>query len=186
MSERDIYNGDVLSSMIEILPGARRTPRALAIIAAQAVQQQEIEDAALDLRNALMLPTASGAWLDLLGRVVGEPREGLSDQDYRRFIAARLAVNASEGAVEQLLNIGRLLIEGAALYYPAYPAGYLLLLVTVDPLTVILQARIRAAVEQATASGVGVDLIEAGPTLDDVFLLDSSTMDGPDTMGRQF
>lgn len=54
---------------------------------------QELEDDFRDLRQYHILSNAVGDQLDQWGTLVGEEREGLSDDDYRDFIRARAAVN---------------------------------------------------------------------------------------------
>ena len=170
------YRDDVEARARAILISSLHQPRIIALVEATARRVQELEDAALDLRLVLDLDDATGGWLDRLGRIVGEAREGLDDQTYRRFVRARLAINRSEGGVEELLSIGRALSGGVALYHPAHPAGYQLTLVTPTPSPASLDARLRQRIEDATASGVGVALIIGAPNADAIFRLDVSTM----------
>jgi hypothetical protein len=171
------YIADTTQQGVERLTAKRRTPRVVQIVQAVTRPLQALEDLQLDLRGALLLDTATGGWLDRLGRIVGEPREGATDQDYRRFIRARLLINASEGGIAQVIRIAELLTDtGVVQYSDAFPAGYGLLLVTSAPPSATLQARIRDRVERATASGVGVSLVAGGPSLDTIFRLDLSAM----------
>lgn len=170
------YRDDVEQRAREVLISELQRPRIMALVDATARRVQELEDAALDLRLVLGLDDATGGWLDRLGRIVGETREGLDDQTYRRFVRARLAINASEGGVEELLSIGRALGGGTALYHPAYPAAYQLTLVTPTPSPASLDARLRQRITDATASGVGVALIIGSPDVDTIFRLDASAM----------
>lgn len=58
--------------------------------------------------DVLDVGRAVGVWLDLLGRVVGEPRDGRDDIDYRRGIRVRVLVNRANGRVAELAKIARL------------------------------------------------------------------------------
>jgi hypothetical protein len=57
--------------------------------------------------------TAVGAQLDTVGEIVGQPRNGLGDDDYRRFIFARIATNKSSGLVEDLITVAKLVLNDA-------------------------------------------------------------------------
>lgn len=70
------------------------------VSAMQAIENQE--QALLTQRS---LATAIGAQLDVLGKIVGESRDGLSDSVYRLYIAARVAANRSDGTVEDLITV---------------------------------------------------------------------------------
>ncbi len=56
--------------------------------------------------------TATGTTLDECGDFVGQPRNGVADDDtYRRYILAKAAVNFSKGLTETLIMIARLVID---------------------------------------------------------------------------
>lgn len=65
---------------------------------------QAIEDATLDLYMGFFLPGAVGFRLDLIGRRVGQLREGMSDEDYRTAILAKIAVNRSTGTYADVIR----------------------------------------------------------------------------------
>ncbi len=48
--------------------------------------------------------------LDIIGSVVGEPRNGLSDDDYRKVLRTKIISNRSDGSIETLNDFGRLLL----------------------------------------------------------------------------
>lgn len=186
-----IYIDDHVQAAKDTITAKRRTLRVLAIVAAMTRPAQLIEDTILNLRGQLALESATGGWLDRLGRVVGERREGATDQVYRRFIAARLVINASEGSIEEILQIGRLLAERAEAYYSsAYPAGYGLLILNVAPPDTVTLARIRDRIERGTSAGVAIHLGSSAASIEDTFRLDYSAMPAPgdpgDGMGKAF
>lgn len=68
----------------------------------------------------------TGAQLDQIGAKVGQERNGLNNQDYRRYIRARIATNNSDGLRENLINIAVLIINDPDAYIKVtelYPAG---------------------------------------------------------------
>ncbi|HEY3802246.1 MAG TPA: hypothetical protein VGL61_06540 [Kofleriaceae bacterium] len=54
---------------------------------------------------------AVGAQLDVLGKIVGQVRLGSSDDDYRRYIQARIAANRASGKREELINVAKLVLS---------------------------------------------------------------------------
>ena len=75
---------------------------------------QSAEDALQQLLTQRSLGTAVGAQLDVLGAIVGQPRQGLSDDDYTRYIRARIATDRSNGLINELLNITSLILNDPA------------------------------------------------------------------------
>jgi hypothetical protein len=75
---------------------------------------QPVEDAGQQLLNQRGLATAIGAQLDVIGRIVGQPRDtALSDSSddlYRRVLAGRIAATRSQGNVEDLIKVASLVI----------------------------------------------------------------------------
>lgn len=56
--------------------------------------------------------TAVGAQLDAVGKLVGRARQGVADDEvYRRFIRATISANKSDGLIEDLLTIARLVVD---------------------------------------------------------------------------
>lgn len=66
---------------------------------------QEAETAVFGLLGVLELGTATGVWLDRLGGIVGERRQGVVDAAYRRYALARVQANKSNGTVEDLIAV---------------------------------------------------------------------------------
>jgi hypothetical protein len=71
---------------------------------------QRFENASIEMLNERTVDVAVGAQLDLLGKIVGQPRLGFTDDLYRRYIRARIAVNRSTGKREEIIRIARLVL----------------------------------------------------------------------------
>jgi hypothetical protein len=71
---------------------------------------QRLENAMIQVRDGYDPDTAVGVQLESDGKLVGQPRAGLADDVYRRYIKARILVNRSTGKREELLKIGRLIL----------------------------------------------------------------------------
>lgn len=64
-------------------------------------------------QNALMrfVYNATGVTLTYLGLIVGQEREGVTDDDiFRRYVSAKISVNSSDGTGEEMYNISKLII----------------------------------------------------------------------------
>ena len=100
------HSGKMLARLAEEF----RKPRISAILTGEAAQYQAIEDAFWQLLVERGVDTAVGNALDVLGRIVGEPRQGALDADYRLRVRARIRVNRSDGTIEDIIEVVRLLI----------------------------------------------------------------------------
>jgi len=88
----------------------RDKPRVIGLLSAFVKQVQGIEDGIWGIFAARQISTAVGQQLDVLGRVVGEPRNGRTDVSYRTAIQARVLLNLSSGTVEEIYAIFTLLL----------------------------------------------------------------------------
>lgn len=61
--------------------------------------------------------TAVGAQLEIIGRIVGQGREGLIDADYRRYIRARIVANNSNGTIDNILVVASLVVYDVGVSY---------------------------------------------------------------------
>lgn len=123
---------------------------------------QQLEDTAFELVLQRRVKLAAGAALDRLGAIVGEPRDGLADDDYRRFIQARIETNIGEGEIPRLLSVVSTITGSAdVLYIPRYPAAYTVSYVVENLNAPGVQARIARQVGELTPAGVGYRVVEA-------------------------
>ncbi len=72
-------------------------------------ESTDIEDVCQDLMDDRNLDSALGVQLDQLGLLVGETRKGRNDDDYRLAIKLRIAINTSNGTVEDVIKVIRLI-----------------------------------------------------------------------------
>src|SRR5437870_5119087 len=92
----------------------KNKPRLAGLLGSFTAQIQALEDAALGSAGltTLTLANASGIWLDVIGKLVGQPRNGQVDAQYRLFLNARIAVNRSSGTIEDILTTFAVLTAG--------------------------------------------------------------------------
>lgn len=97
------------------------------LLAGLVSQFQPIEEAFAQLLLERSVNNAVGAQLDAIGKIVGQPRSGLVDDDYRRFVRARIAANRSSGLVDDILRVIALVVFDPAAhlqYIPQHPAAF--------------------------------------------------------------
>jgi hypothetical protein len=80
-------------------------PRWAALWRSYSVQGQELEDVFWDIFLAFLIDSAVQSRLEALGRIVGQPRRGAADNEYRVYVKARIAVNRSHGRIPDLLRL---------------------------------------------------------------------------------
>ena len=103
------------------------SPKLRALTAAIVSMLADLEIAADDLREKRLIDTAEGVQLDGCGAIVGEPRNGLSDEDYRARLKFRIFANTSRATPADMIKALKFLTSpGDCQYLEAYPATALL------------------------------------------------------------
>lgn len=138
----------------------RDRPRLAALMAAICAQVQDLEDRLFDAWLSRPITVATGDGLDLWGELLGEPREGAADGEYRGFLQARLIVLRSTGRIDELLLVAGLISAGVATYSTAYPAGYRIAVEVGDVMSDALAARVVRTLDAMRPAGVGADVVE--------------------------
>ncbi len=114
----------------------RDKPNIIALVTAFAERYQDVEDVFQDLLTERDVYSAIGVQLDVIGRIVGMPRNGLVDADYRRYIFAQIATNNSDGLVEDLIAVSQLVLADATAYVEIKNQGVAGVAVRVGVITV--------------------------------------------------
>lgn len=85
---------------------------------------QDAEDTLQDMFVNRNVNTAAGVQLDMIGKIVGRPRNGITDDEiYRRYIRAQIATNKSDGTINEILTIAGLVIFNNDAYYHLINSG---------------------------------------------------------------
>ncbi len=110
---------------VDLLIYRFRKTRIVAWLRSYLSEVQLAEDALWQLYVERRLPSAVGAQLDIIGRVVGEPRLDRDDAAYRPWIGARILANRSRGRAEELITIVRAVTPSTTLVHvrEEYPAA---------------------------------------------------------------
>jgi hypothetical protein len=119
-----------------------------------------------------------GVQLDVIGRIVGEPRQGRSDEEYRPFLRARILVNRSSGLTEQIITIVSVVLgdDAAIELREEFPAAFTMVAnnaIAVSPSAVISLLR------EAKAAAVRVLLEYTLVDDDETFTFASSAAPEP-------
>ena len=77
-------------------------PKLAAWMAMVGRQFDDLEQAFQSLLTLLNIDASNGAQLDNLGRVVGQPRQGVDDITYRLYLRARIKASHSSGTGEDI------------------------------------------------------------------------------------
>jgi hypothetical protein len=117
---------------------------------------QSVEDALQQLYSERRVDTAIGEQLDVLGRLVGQPRNGMVDDDYRRMIRARISVNRSKGTIADAITVSDLVIDDDAITYEVDNQGVAAYVVRLmgAPVTDTVAALLIAMLRDTAAGGV--------------------------------
>ncbi len=115
---------------------------------------QDVEDVLFDLLDNRSLTNAVGVQLDIIGELVGEPRQLRNDEDYRKALRYRALIARSSGTPTEVLNILQLLTEADKVaLWEHYPGN---IHVYAD---VGVNAFVVASLDRATAAAVSMRLM---------------------------
>jgi hypothetical protein len=119
---------------------------------------QSVEDALTQLALMRRIDTATGAQLDVLGRIVGQRRGGREDATFRRYIRARIRANKSRGTIGDVIKVAALVVgdEDAAIVLRNEGRAAYSLVVDGVPLAFVDSLVVLDLVRAATAAGVRV------------------------------
>jgi len=115
---------------------------------------QFLEDTIADLVSSWDIETALGKNLDLLGALVGERREGLEDEAFRRFIKARILANRSQSNADAFVGVLQLLAAPTSIrWQPLYPRGFQIFFTVSTPLEVKVRRKIQRVIASMRPTG---------------------------------
>lgn len=170
---------DQVATALSRLPQQFRSsaqPNIEAFMRILAAPLQDVQRAALDVLLLRTIDTAVGAQLDWLGRVVGQPRDGVVDDElYRRYLRARIATNRSKGRFVDLIKIARLVVDEDSLRVVALNEGTATVRVRLADIAVAsdVAAVLILFLREAKTAGVRLVLEYSEHTPDTTFTLDT-------------
>jgi hypothetical protein len=116
----------VKEALARFLEQFKGKPNLEALLTALVDPIQDLEDVTIDVHTGRWLENAEGVQLDHLGDLVGQPRLGFDDDQYRLWIQARVLLNRSNGRGDELLQIADLVLPTAVTreLTEEWPAGF--------------------------------------------------------------
>jgi hypothetical protein len=130
------------------------------------------QDAEQNLFELLLvnLDDAEGDNLDLLGRLVGEARDGKDDDGYRIYLRARIKLNLMSGTTEEILELFDLLLDDPYVFeLSQYQPAAFVLDVSGDAIADDIATRLAQILNEAKAAGVRADLVYSSVADADTF-----------------
>lgn len=106
-------------ALLRLIEFWKNKPNLRGVLANYTDEIQLLENAVWDTINKRLLDNATFAQLDVLGAIVGEPRDGLADDPYRVRIRVRILINKSFGTVPDVIGVLKL-ADTAAFHYVRY------------------------------------------------------------------
>lgn len=150
------------------------------VIRSYAAQAQALEIVFWQLQVLRTIDYATGVQLDGLGGIVGEPRLGRPDEEYRSAIRSRIRLNRSFATVEEILALMRLVMPFG---YTLTELGYATFeLEVVDTVGTPALSAVFTALHRVRAAGVRSDLLFHGTDIEEVFTLASGDTDELDAL----
>lgn len=146
---------------------------------------QEIEDALQQLYTERAIDTAVGVQLDLIGKLVGQPRDGMEDEEFRRYCRARISAHQSTGSPEEIITVTDLVVsdDGAYLHLELWGEAAFVMRVedavtTADVAAIVHEfllvaaaAGVRPVVEFGVSDPTGWFRLDSGPGWDQGHLI---------------
>lgn len=101
------HNADALNRLLEQYKGKTNLKKVIEIYTKQV---QDLEDAFYTFFLLKSIQDSEGAQLDLIGKVIGQVRKlGESDETYRINLAVKIGINTSEGELEKVISIFKII-----------------------------------------------------------------------------
>ena len=123
IEHKTTHNTEALARLAEFIKGK---PNIAALLNVFTLSVQDLEDTEFSLFTDRILPNAVGEQLNVIGRIVGQPRLEADDPTYRLRLAARIAANRSRGVPGDIYRVFFALLGSAAelQIIPEFPAGF--------------------------------------------------------------
>lgn len=172
---------DHVAEALDRLPQQHRDdPNLRALLTALVRPCQTLETALQDMLVGRAVDTAVGAQLDIIGKLVRQSRNGQDDDEYRRFIRARIKTNRSRGVVSDLITIARLILNEPAVHVYVERQAVAGVVLRVDDLAVdeemaddlitflrvAVSAGVRLILESSPVGSAGTFTLDDGPGFD--------------------
>ncbi len=118
----------LVEALANLISQFQDKPNIAKLVTSYIRQIQDLEDMFSDILTETTLANAKDQQLDDIGALVGEPRAGRDDTQYRTAIRARISLNNSGGTIEDIINLAQGVIGSpiSVKLTEVYPAGFIL------------------------------------------------------------
>lgn len=143
-----------------LLSQFKNSPNILKWLEIYGGQLQQLEIEYFNLLDSLGIESAVDYGLDLIGKEVGELRQGKNDADYRDAIITRIFINNSSGTPEEVIAATIQITKADTVKYSEqYPAGVVLEIIGADylPKVPIIKKTLPAAVDLIFDNNLDID-----------------------------
>lgn len=165
----------VASALSNLTIQFKNKPNITSITTALMIEANFVEAALQQLQFGRTIYNATGIQLDVLGHIVGQPRAGLVDSDYRRYLLARIRTNRSQGTVEDLIAVSILILgdPNALIACTHWGKSSIIVEIRNTSVTDSVAAILLSFLQDAIAAGVRVVLHYSGSVPANTFRFDS-------------
>lgn len=146
------------------LPQYHNSPRLMKLLEVYAGQYQDLEDLLSDFLNKRSLEEATGDILDRYGLILGWPRYGFSDDEYRDFLRIAVQINIADGTAVHIINTLADLTQSTIRFMQRGTANYDVSWETSDTLSDLFFYRFNRALEVITPLGVSYSAVQGTDT----------------------
>lgn len=147
-----LHTQQALSRLIE-RRRAENNPNLAVLVMSVNEEVQDFENAIWDVIVGRLPDYAEGAQLDMLGRIVGQKRDGLGDAAYRAHIKARVRINQSFGTPADVIAVLKL-VDSVTFHLTEYATASFAVWFDAPPSNASIGHEIPTLVRQARAAGV--------------------------------
>lgn len=146
----------ILDGASKVITQYRNKPTFLLYLAVYLDQVQKVEDQTAAVEAAFRVDDATGFRLDWIGRKVGQPRIGSTDDIFRTFIKGRIASNRSRGRIHDVQRVAALVLSSWS--YAHFSTT--IVVFTSDDLTQEMRQAVWDMLQRAAPAGVLVYLVQ--------------------------
>lgn len=119
-------------------------------------QIQNLQEDTIEIADQKNIDTAQGVWLDWIGKILGERRNGKSDVQYRNALKLKIGVNSADGTPNNIIDLTKQLTNAIDSKVLEYPIASFFSVITTDSL---LDGSAWQLVDDIKPAGVSVTVI---------------------------
>ena len=163
--------------LVKLAPPFWGKPRIAAMLRAMLRRVQEIEDTTWEVLETYTIEGADTARLDVLGKIVGQPRFWGDDDIYRAVIRGKIRANRSRGLTDDLIDVVQLTLASTVTVGMRHLSPATLLLWINGTVDAAHQTALEFLLPKARPAGVQMHVFTTAGDVADAAVWDESTWD---------